>query len=151
MMANLNRSFVASVAVIVTAFVLILSAMSPASAARPPYYNSDPYGTGCAANSYVLASGAVPGGRMSLAVSRTCGTNWVEYRGTRQKVAKRISCPDCDPYAATTQVDTDTASWSYSMQVYAPRVSDMTYGSVSLQGRSYKIVCARNCTFYRVN
>lgn len=136
-------------AIALLAFVGTVLVPSAATAA-PPYYNSDPYATRCAQNSYVLGSGAVPGGRINLAVSRSCGTNWIEYVGTRQTVKKRISCPDCDPYAATTRWETDTASWSWSMQVYAPRSGDITYGTAVVRGVTYQITCGRFCSFRRL-
>lgn len=113
-----KRNLRVGLAALAAATGLVLSGGLPASAA-PGHYNTDPYLTGCAASRYAIAP-AVPkaGGWLTTMYSTQCQTNWVEWSGPKTCTMKRIQAPGAGQ--SWTKWENDSASWSYSMQVYAP-------------------------------
>lgn len=121
-------------------FTLPLGGTAQAAAS---HFNTDPYTTRCSSNSYTLASKAVSGGRMYLKVSRSCGTNWVEYRGNRQSVTKYGKDHRTNKW---TRTETDTGAFSYSMQSYAPGATPYT-GVMKIGRTTTTAYCASTCSW----
>ncbi|GAA3528364.1 hypothetical protein AFL01nite_02430 [Aeromicrobium flavum] len=123
-----------------TASVVALS--SPAEAAAS-HYNTDPYKTGCSKTAYTLSTRGVSGGTAYIKVSRSCGTNWVEYSGKKQSVSKRTKDHKTNKW---TRTETDNLPWSYSMQSYAPGTTKLT-AEVKIGPTTTTAVCATTCTW----
>lgn len=120
-----------------------LAVVAPPAAHAVDYFNTDPHTTGCAGNVYNLNGKAVPGGTLTVRYSRTCSTNWIEYRGTRQTVSKRIKDSRRNQY---TRTETDTGTWSYSMQVVAPGTTSVT-AQATIGATTYTASCAASCSW----
>ncbi|MFC9692056.1 hypothetical protein ACFTSF_26125 [Kribbella sp. NPDC056951] len=79
--------------------------------------NKDPYATGCNVGASPIHDFYPPGGgRFRMFYSGTCGTNWIQWDGAAVCTWKRVQ----SPYGSWTQWEKDHATWSYSMQIYAP-------------------------------
>lgn len=124
----------------VAAIAAISLTAAPAAQAAPSHHNTDPYNSGCGSSAYVMSSRSVPGGTISAVVSDTCGTNWMEYYGSTQWANKRAYSDEM----GATGWENDYASWSYSMQVYAPGTTYFE-GNVQIQGVTYKVICGASC------
>lgn len=126
------------------AIALVLTGLSlaPAGAAKS-HWNTNPSSTGCAKNSYTVASKGVSGGTMSIRASRTCGTNWVLYSGKKQTTKKRIKDHTTNKW---TRTDTDNAASSFSMQVYAPGTTKIT-ATMQIGSTTTTAVCGNGCKF----
>lgn len=124
--------------------------MGPSAHAAVSHQNTDPYSTGCARDGYAFAAKAVPGGTVRVFVSPRCGTNWFEYQGTSQAVAKGIRSS-----YGTARTEVDTGTWSYSMQVYAPGatakvtlwVQGGAPGAPVSQTWRYSATCSATCSW----
>lgn len=104
---------IAVAAMIMSATALVGAA--PANALSGPGYNNTlPYESGCGQGAYVISSKAILGGTVSMVYSPSCQTNWLEWYGPVRFTSKKMVQP------ASTSSENDTASWSYSRQVYAP-------------------------------
>lgn len=56
------------------------------------------------------------GGRFTMFYSGNCGTNWIQWDGPNVCTWKRVQ----SAYGSWTRWELDHATWSYSMQIYAP-------------------------------
>jgi hypothetical protein len=106
-------------------------------------WNTDPYSSGCAGNVYNLSARSVSGGTAYIMYSRTCGTNWIEYRGNSQTVSKRLKDSVTDRW---TRTETDTLPWSYSMQVSAPGNTSIV-AEVKVGSTTYTARCSTTCSW----
>lgn len=127
----------------IPAIAVLGGAASQAQAS--PYWNTDPYLTGCGRGAYVITSHAVPGGTAFVAYSPRCNTNWVEYSGSRQWTTKSIKTTQSEPF--WTNFENDYAGWSYSMQVYAPGDTQVQ-GYIRVQGREFHVWCSTRCNWH---
>lgn len=97
------------------AILLALTMATPAQALSGSGYNNTlPYQQGCGQGAYVITSKAILGGTVSMVYSPKCQTNWLEWYGPKRFTSKKMVQP------TTTANENDTATWSYSRQVYAP-------------------------------
>ncbi|MDN5545860.1 MAG: CHAP domain-containing protein [Rhodococcus sp. (in: high G+C Gram-positive bacteria)] len=133
---------VATSALSIVASLAVIAPMSSAQAA-PSHYNTDPYKTGCSRSSYTLASRAVSGGTARIKVSRSCGTNWVEYSGKKQTVSKRTKDHRSNKW---TRTEVDNLPWSYSLQSYAPGATKLT-AEVKIGSTTTTATCASTCSW----
>lgn len=131
------------VGALVAAAATLLSLVAPGAAQAVDRWNTDPYQTGCARDVYTLSTRSVAGGQAFVKYSRTCGTNWVEYRGTRQTVSKRVMDSVTRRW---TRTETDTLPWSYSMQVSAPGTTSIR-AEVKIGSTTYSASCASTCSW----
>lgn len=113
-----------------------------AAAAAPSHFNTDPYLTGCAGNSITIASKGVSDGTISMKYSKTCATNWIEWRGPRITTTKRTIDGARNQW---TRYEVDTAPWSYSMQVYGPG-NTRAIGTTQIGSTTWTINCASSCS-----
>lgn len=109
------RRTTAILTVAVLATILGLVAPTPAVAAAS-HFNTDPYATGCNNNAWIIHTRYVGGGRLDTFYSGSCQTNWVQWSGPRTCTFKRVRTQA----KGWNRWEKDYASWSYSMQVYAP-------------------------------
>ncbi|MFE2757952.1 hypothetical protein ACFXGA_38710 [Actinosynnema sp. NPDC059335] len=88
-----------------------------AQAAGTGYNNTDPYATGCNVGASPIHYYYPPGGgRFTMFYSGNCGTNWIQWDGPNVCTWKRVQ----SAYGSWTKWESDHATWSYSMQIYAP-------------------------------
>ncbi len=120
----------------------LVSVTSPATASAS-HFNTDPYTTGCAANSFTLSSKSVSGGTVSILYSRTCATNWVVYKGISQTTSKTGKDHATNKW---TRLETDTGTWSYSMQSYAPGTTAYT-GQIKVGSTTTTGTCSTTCAW----
>ena len=111
---SLRRAIIGVTAVLVAAASSVATVMPAEALTGSQYNNTLPYPTGCGQGAYVITSRAILGGTASMVYSPRCGTNWIEWWGPYRTTVKTMYQP------AKTSTETDTASWSYSRQVYAP-------------------------------
>ncbi|WP_216914134.1 hypothetical protein [Nocardia noduli] len=101
----------------VTAVAAIsIAGLAPAAEASPAHNNTDPYSTGCNSGASLIHTYYTSGGRFDMFYSGTCQTNWIQWTGPNVCTWKRVQ----SPYGSWTQWEKDKATWSYSMQIYAP-------------------------------
>jgi len=108
------RAKVVRLAATIVATMGLVLAVGLAPASAHPLDNTLPYPSGCGSGAYVITSKAILGGTASMVYSPTCQTNWLEWYGPYRYTWKRMYQP------VTTAAEIDTATWSYSRQVYAP-------------------------------
>ena len=133
---------------VIAGVLLSLSLASPAQALSGAQYNNTlPYQTGCGSGAYVISSRAILGGTVSMVYSPTCQTNWVEWYGPVRYTNKKMWNP------VTTAAEADTASWSYSRQVYAPgttvaRAEIYVWGDSSgTWSQGWSVTCGSTCSW----
>lgn len=97
----------------VAAAVILTLSIGVAPASAHPLDGTLPYAS-CGSGAYVISSKAILGGTASMVYSPTCQTNWLEWYGPVRFTSKKMFEP------VATGTENDTASWSYSQQVYAP-------------------------------
>lgn len=102
-----------AVAAAIAASVVVAPA---AHASGTGYNNTDPYSTHCNVGASLIHTKYVPSGRFDMFYSGTCGTNWIQWTGANVCTWKRVQ----SAYGSWTQWERDHATWSYSMQIYAP-------------------------------
>ncbi len=113
-----RRRTITGVIAALFAVLLALTVATPAQALSGSGYNNTlPYQQGCGQGAYVITSKAILGGTVSMVYSPKCQTNWLEWYGPNRFTSKKMVQP------ATTANENDTATWSYSRQVYAPGTS----------------------------
>lgn len=131
------------ISVMALATGLVLSGAMGASAA-PGHQNTDPYNTGCArSKSLVSSKNFGSWGTMSVWQSTACGTNWTEWYGSKQEVMKYISTVG----GGHTDAQMDNATWSYSMQTYAPGTTQVM-GTFVFDGNPVTFRCGTGCRWW---
>lgn len=140
---TMGRGRVASVlAATALAAGLVFSGTMTASAA-PGHQNTDPYNTGCASSKSLVSSKNAMGGTLSVWQSTACGTNWTEWYGPSQMVAKYLGTIG----GGGTDPQFDNAGWSYSMQTYAPGTAQIQ-GTFVFDGNPISFKCGTGCTWW---
>lgn len=107
-----------------------LAGLAPTAAATgTSYNNTDPYTTHCNVGASLIHTYYTGGGRFDMFYSGSCGTNWVQWTGPNVCTWKRVQ----SAYGSWTQWEKDKATWSYSMQIYAPGTTtvDVEYAIAS--------------------
>lgn len=137
---RMSRMGAVAATVLAGPIVLILSA--PAQAA-PSHFNTNPYTTGCTKSSYVLATKAVSGGTARIMVSRTCGTNWIDYVGKVQTTTKAGKDSRTNKW---TRAEVDKLGYAVSMQSYAPGTTKYT-AYVKIGTTTTTATCSNTCTW----
>lgn len=126
----------------------LLVALLPVGSANASagHFNTDPYSTGCSKTAYTVTSAKVSGGTASIKYSRSCGTNWVEYRGNKQTTSKSGKDSKTNRW---TRNEVDYQPWSYSMQSYAPGYTAYT-GKIIVGKNVTTVSCASKCSWKTV-
>ncbi|WP_146082653.1 DUF2690 domain-containing protein [Rathayibacter sp. AY2B3] len=135
------------------AVLLALTMATPAQALSGSGYNNTlPYQQGCGRGAYAISSKAILGGTVSMVYSPTCQTNWLEWYGPSRYTSKKMYQP------VQTAAENDTASWSYSRQVYAPGATvarGEIYVWVDNTGRNgsqaWSVRCGSTCEWVQFN
>lgn len=140
-MTRIARTITAALGMLLMALLFV--PVAPAAHAAASHYNTDPYSTGCSASAYTLATHPVSGGTASIKVSRSCGTNWLEYSGTKQTTTKRTKDHATNKW---TRTEVDNAKWSYSMQSYAPGTTKLT-ATVKIGTKTTTATCTTGCSW----
>lgn len=130
-------------AVTLGAVVTAMLAVADPATAAPSHFNTDPYTSGCAKNSYILSSRSVSGGTAYVHVSRTCGTNWISYAGKKQTTVKRTKDHATNKW---TRTETDNTSRSWSMQSYAPGTTALT-ATIKISRTTWTASCSKACSW----
>ncbi|MGO4243508.1 CHAP domain-containing protein [Janibacter sp. RAF20_2_2] len=119
-----------------------IAAAAPSGAAKS-HFNTNPYTTKCAKSSYVLSSKAVSGGTARIMVSRTCGTNWIEYVGKVQTTTKSGKDFTTNRW---TRTEVDKLGHAVSMQSYAPGRTKYT-AYVKIGSTTTTATCTSTCSW----
>lgn len=146
--SSFRRILNGAVALGIAAASVVATATPAAALSGSQYNNTLPYQTGCGQGAYVISSRAILGGTASMVYSPRCGTNWLEWSGPYRTTYKTMYQP------VKTATEKDTASWSYSRQVYAPGATvarGEIYVWVDNSGLSgaqgWSVRCGSTCTW----
>jgi hypothetical protein len=80
---SMVRKLLSTVSMMLATSVMVVGVSVAPASASPAHNGTDPYGTGCAANSFVYQSWPIVNGAgqtvswARVRYSRTCGTNWI--------------------------------------------------------------------------
>lgn len=107
-----------------TAAALLLSPISPASAAGISYDGTDPVVTGCSSDAVTISTRTYSNVDVDIRYSPSCQTNWIRVRtqATDVMTSKSIA-RDANPDYGISSYQTawsDDNGNSYSFQTYAP-------------------------------
>lgn len=138
----MNRFMSSAAAIAVLGVGATLAPAAPANAAAS-HFNTNPYTTGCASNSFTISSRAVAGGTAYIKASRNCGTNWLEYRGAKQTTTKAGKDSSTNRW---THTEIDNVTVAVSMQSYAPGTTAYT-GWIKIGNTTTTANCTYGCNW----